>query len=104
MKFSVPKSRANEVNLFLYLNPTMLIPLKIILYFVITLTGIDKAQNNLSFICRYYYLKNLEEELSSTKTYIPSDKSEDEIVLKSMLCSVKSTISLFLISLFLLCI
>ena len=47
-------------------------------HFVIT--GIDKAQNNLSFICRYYYLKNLEEELSTTKTYIPSDKSEDEIV------------------------
>ena len=44
------------------------------------MTGVDKAQNNISFICRYYYLKNLENELSSTNTYTLSDKSENDIV------------------------
>ena len=43
------------------------------------MTGVDKAQNNISFICRHY-LKNIENELTSTKTYILSDKLENDIV------------------------
>ena len=43
------------------------------------MSGADKAQNNISFTCRYYYLKNLD-ELSSTNTYVISDKSENDIV------------------------
>ena len=44
------------------------------------MAGVDKAQHNISFICQHYYLENLEDELSSTKTYISTDKSENEIV------------------------
>ena len=44
------------------------------------MSGVDKAQNNISFNCRYYYLKNLDDELSSTNTYVISDKSENDIV------------------------
>ena len=44
------------------------------------MSGVDKAQNNISFTCRYYYLKNLDDELSSTNTYVISDKSENDIV------------------------
>ena len=34
----------------------------------------------LRIISRYYYLKNLDDELSSTNTYVISDKSENDIV------------------------
>ena len=44
------------------------------------MSGVDKAQSNISFTCRYYYLKNLNDELSSTNTYVISDKSENDIV------------------------
>ena len=44
------------------------------------MTGVDKAQNNISFICRQFYLKNVEDEFSSTKTYILSDRSEEDTV------------------------
>ena len=44
------------------------------------MSGVDKAQNNISFTCLYYYLKNLDDELSSTNTYVISDKSENDIV------------------------
>ena len=44
------------------------------------MTSVDKASNNISFVCRYYYHKNLENELSTTKTYILSHDTEDNIV------------------------
>ena len=34
------------------------------------MSGVHKAQNNISFTCRYYYLKNFDDELSSTNTYV----------------------------------
>ena len=43
------------------------------------MSGVDKAQNNISFTFRYYYLKNLDDELYSTNTYDISDKSENDI-------------------------
>ena len=43
-------------------------------------TSVDKASNNLSFICKSYYLKNIEDELNNTSTYELSDKTEENIV------------------------
>ena len=50
------------------------------------MSGVDKAQNNISFTFRYYYLKNLDDELSSTNTYVISDKSENDIVKDHVNC------------------
>ena len=44
------------------------------------MSGVYKAQNIISFTCRYCYLKILDDELSSTNTYVISDKSENDIV------------------------
>ena len=44
------------------------------------LTGVDKAKNNVSFICKKYYLDNIMHELSTTSTYESCDKSEEDIV------------------------
>ena len=34
------------------------------------MTGVDKAKNNISFICKKYYLNNIKSELESTSTYM----------------------------------
>ena len=44
------------------------------------MTSVDKASNNISFVCKKYYLDNLHKELSTTSTYEKSDVSEDDIV------------------------
>ena len=44
------------------------------------LSGIDKANNNISFTCKKYYIENIYNELSSTSTYELSDLTEEEIV------------------------
>ena len=42
--------------------------------------GVDKAKNNISFICKKYYLENIRSELERTNTYEFCDKSEEDIV------------------------
>ena len=44
------------------------------------MTTVDKASNNISFICKRYYLDNLKHELSTTSTYVLSNDSEEDIV------------------------
>ena len=45
------------------------------------MTGVDKAKNNISFICKKYYLNNIKSEFESTSTYYVScDRSEEDIV------------------------
>ena len=46
------------------------------------LTSVDKAANNISFVCKRYYLDNLQHELASTSTYERCYDSEDDIVEK----------------------
>ena len=46
------------------------------------MTSVDKAGNNISFFCKQYYLKNLENELSTTQTYQRANESEEDIVRK----------------------
>ena len=40
------------------------------------MTSVDKASNNISFICKKYYLENIKHELSTTSTYVLSNDSE----------------------------
>ena len=47
-------------------------------HFVIT--GVDKAANNISFICKKFYIDTIDNELNNTETYELSDKSEEDIV------------------------
>ena len=44
------------------------------------MTSVDKASNNVSFVCKKYYLDNVLHELSSTRTYQVSTDSEEDIV------------------------
>ena len=44
------------------------------------MTGVDKAKNNISFICKKYYLNKIKSELESTSTYVSCDRSEEDIV------------------------
>ena len=44
------------------------------------MSGVDKANKNISFICKKYYLDNIEHELNNTSTYKLSDLREDAIV------------------------
>ena len=44
------------------------------------LTGIDKASNNVSIICKKFYAETIEKELENTKTYIPVAMNESEVV------------------------
>ena len=44
------------------------------------ITGVDRAENNVSFICKKYYLHNIKSELESTSTYVSCDRSEEDIV------------------------
>ena len=44
------------------------------------MSGVDKANNNISFTCKKYYLDNIEHELNNTSTYELSDLTEDDIV------------------------
>ena len=47
-------------------------------HFVIT--GVDKASNNISFICKKYYLDNILHELSSTATYTSLPRNINDII------------------------
>ena len=52
------------------------------------MTGVDKANNNPSFICKKYYLENIHNELKNTSTYEHTTKSIDEITQSHvMFCS-----------------
>ena len=44
------------------------------------MSGVDKANNNIYFTCKKYYLDNIEHELNNTSTYELSDLTEDDIV------------------------
>ena len=44
------------------------------------MTRVDKARNNISFICKIYYLDNIKSELERTNTYEVCNNSEEEIV------------------------
>ena len=44
------------------------------------ITGVDKASNNISLICKKYYLDNIKHELSSTSTYSLSPKKKEDII------------------------
>ena len=44
------------------------------------MTSVDKASNNISFICKKFYLENIENELSTTNTYSLSTETEEDIV------------------------
>ena len=44
------------------------------------LTSVDKAGNNISLICKWFYLNNISEELNSTSTYELSIEEESDII------------------------
>ena len=44
------------------------------------MAGVDKARNNISFICKRYYSVNIKSKLKGTNTYEVCNKSEQEIV------------------------
>ena len=52
------------------------------------MTGIDKARNNISFICKRYYLDNFKSELKRTNMYTVCYKNKEEIVKEHMLSFV----------------
>ena len=47
------------------------------------MSGVDKANNNISFTCKKYYLDNIEHELNNTSTYEISDLTEHDIHVKT---------------------
>ena len=53
------------------------------------LTSVDKASNNISLICKKFYVDNLDNELNNTKTYNESNESEEEIVKRHVLFCAK---------------
>ena len=56
------------------------------------LTSVDKASNNISLICKKFYVDNLDNELNNTKTYNESNESEEEIVKRHVLFCAKYNI------------
>ena len=44
------------------------------------LTGVDKASNNTSFICKQFYINTIQEELNATNTYSLVTDSEDYVI------------------------
>ena len=46
------------------------------------MTSVDKASNNISFVCKRYYLDNLQHELASTNTYEFCNDTEEDIINK----------------------
>ena len=42
-----------------------------------TQTGVDIARNNISFICKRYYLDNIKSELERTNTCEGCDENEE---------------------------
>ena len=57
------------------------------------LTGVDKAPNNISFICKQFYLQNIRDELDNTSTYVLVNDDEEDIIKKHIRFCSKFNIS-----------